>query len=169
MTRLHLALVLALCLGLCGCSRSLASFTDDAGLACDPLSVADDPNNCGSCGLVCPTPLNADARCVAGLCGRGPCAGGFFDVDGAATPGCESTCVDLLCTLPDGSTVTLSASPVPERGAAGGGPSSAAAAGTGALTGGPYRLIGTLGGPSIASPMAAGTHLHYGGLSTLEK
>jgi len=72
----------------------------------------------GSC-PACPAPVNATATCNGGICGRSPCAPGFFDIDGAATFGCESTCAGRVCTLPDGGTVSLNNDPLPETGLAG--------------------------------------------------
>jgi hypothetical protein len=82
--------------------------------------VQSDVANCGACGNVCPAPLNSAPACRAGHCGHAACAPGFFDIDGAQTPGCESTCAGTVCTLPDGGTVNLTSPPVPESGLAGG-------------------------------------------------
>ena len=48
-----------------------------------------DPLNCGACGIVCPAPNHASAACNAGVCGRGVCEPGWYDID-AQIPGCES-------------------------------------------------------------------------------
>ena len=48
-----------------------------------------DTSNCGTCGNVCPAPLHASAACSAGVCGRGACDPGWFDVE-VSVPGCES-------------------------------------------------------------------------------
>jgi len=75
-----------------------------------------DPFNCGGCGHVCPAPLNTPVSCSGGLCGRGPCQPGTFDLDGPATFGCEATCAGATCTLADGGSLTLGAPPLPETG-----------------------------------------------------
>ncbi|MCU0700486.1 MAG: hypothetical protein MUC96_28585 [Myxococcaceae bacterium] len=64
-------------------------------------------------GCSCPAVPNAVAVCLEGVCGRGPCAPGFFDLDPNA-PGCESTCQGAVCTGPSGP-ITLTAPPVAER------------------------------------------------------
>ncbi len=75
-----------------------------------------DPRHCGQCGATCPAPVNAAARCANGVCGRGPCQPGFFDVDGPATFGCESTCAARQCSLPDGGVLAVHHDPLPEAG-----------------------------------------------------
>jgi hypothetical protein len=134
---------------------------------CD-AGVLDDPLNCGGCGHVCATPLNAPARCVAGQCGRGPCAAGFVDVDGDATLGCESTCSGLRCTLPDGGTITVTGPPVSEQSA--GGFSASPAAGSTAQSNATHRHVGALGeGPGTSGASSNATHRNIGGLNGLQK
>ena len=58
----------------------------------EKLDLMTDPLNCGECGNQCPAPLHASVTCEGGLCGRGACEPGFFDLDGDATFGCESAC-----------------------------------------------------------------------------
>lgn len=48
-----------------------------------------DPNNCGSCGNVCPEPAQATRRCENGTCGIGSCLSGFEDCNGLPSDGCE--------------------------------------------------------------------------------
>jgi hypothetical protein len=81
-----------------------------------PTDYATDAKNCGSCGIVCPTPAHASARCRAAACGRGPCETGYFDLDHDLATGCEAHCVGRTCTLGDGTTVVLDADPLPEAG-----------------------------------------------------
>jgi hypothetical protein len=127
--------------------------------------VQDDVNNCGACGTVCPAPLNSAARCNAGRCGRGACAAGFFDVDGELTPGCESRCTGLTCTLPDGGTVTLTVPPLPDTGA--GDVSAGPAVGQSNAT---HRHTGAVGeGPGASGPGSNSAHRHVGGLNGLRK
>jgi hypothetical protein len=47
-----------------------------------------DPLNCGACGKACPTPPHAATTCDAGVCGRGPCDPGWYDIDSVV--GCEA-------------------------------------------------------------------------------
>lgn len=82
------------------------------------VELTGDPSNCGECGKRCALPAHAAARCGGGACGRGPCEPGFFDLDGPATFGCESTCAGRRCTFPDGGTVDLNNDPLPESGGA---------------------------------------------------
>jgi hypothetical protein len=131
---------------------------------CD-AGIQDDVANCGACGVVCPTPLHATARCAAGRCGRGPCAAGFFDVDGEATPGCEARCEGRVCTLPDGGALTLSAAPLPDTSA--GGLSSSAAV---EQANGAHRHTGALGeGPGTSGETTNAAHRNIGGITGLQR
>ncbi len=140
------------------------------GSSCDG-GVTDDVNNCGACGTVCPTPVHAAAACQAGTCGRGACAPGFYDIDGAATPGCESTCAGTTCTLPDGGTVTVTVPPGNEAGATAGLFSAGASLGSTAQANGQYRHLGMLGeAPGTAgTPSANGQYKNVGGFTGLAK
>jgi hypothetical protein len=51
--------------------------------------VANDPTNCGECGLACSFP-NATAACGIGLCAISSCDAGFDDCDFARPNGCET-------------------------------------------------------------------------------
>jgi hypothetical protein len=53
------------------------------------ISTSSDPNNCGACGNVCPTPPAAIHTCVNGQCGF-VCVSGFGNCDGNAANGCET-------------------------------------------------------------------------------
>jgi Cys-rich repeat protein len=79
------------------------------------IDTKTDANNCGACGNICATPLNAVPSCRAGACGRGSCRPGYFDIDGAATFGCEATCVGAVCTAKDGTKIQLTAPPLSDR------------------------------------------------------
>ncbi len=95
--------------------QCLANFTCRAG-RCTPCDIQNDVDNCGACDHVCPTPVHAIARCVQGVCGRGPCAQGSFDLgDGA---GCDWSCVGRLCTNGAGKTIPVSNPVLPETGTA---------------------------------------------------
>jgi hypothetical protein len=67
-----------------------AGLTDCSG-SC--RNLANDPDNCTSCGNRCARPANATAFC-ASRCGFA-CTAGFGDCDGSATNGCE-TALDSL-------------------------------------------------------------------------
>src|SRR5207302_5400035 len=58
------------------------------------VDLATDIGNCGTCGTLCAQPSHANAKCLQGSCGRGPCWPGYYDIDGTATFGCESTCLE---------------------------------------------------------------------------
>lgn len=79
------------------------------------VETSSDVENCGGCASRCPAPLNADATCTRSRCGRGSCYPGFFDLDRAATFGCEATCEDRICTDPSGARVRITNLPLHER------------------------------------------------------
>lgn len=54
----------------------------------DPAKLDADPNQCGSCNVVCRTPPNAVAMCAAGKCIY-ECQPGAVDVDKGEANGCE--------------------------------------------------------------------------------
>lgn len=52
---------------------------------------ANDPNNCGSCNSVCPSPPNTTIACVQGRCTITACSpANFKDCDGSVANGCET-------------------------------------------------------------------------------
>lgn len=110
-----------------------------------PADLRTDARNCGQCGNACPQPLNAAPRCVEGACGRSACAAGFFDIDGARTFGCESTCVGKVCTDGAGKAVALSNTPLPETGLAAQAVGSGAAFGSQIQTSSRHTNIGLVG------------------------
>jgi hypothetical protein len=55
---------------------------------CENLQT--DPNNCGSCGTVCPAVANGVPACAFGMCSVGSCSGDYLDCDGIFTNGCET-------------------------------------------------------------------------------
>jgi len=77
--------------GVCGVGSCTGAFKNCDGSATNGCEVdsGGDTNNCGTCGNVCPTPLNATAACNTGACGIGTCNIGFKDCNGSATDGCE--------------------------------------------------------------------------------
>lgn len=132
-----------------------------------PADLAIDVNNCGTCGHVCAAPRNAQATCVAGKCGRSPCAKGFFDLDGAATLGCEATCVGNVCTGPNG-VVTLSAPPLQEPVVLTG-TVSGSTWGADVQTSAGHTHSATLGesmpAPTVGVEAKSSKHTHVGGLA----
>ncbi len=113
-----------------------------------------DVNHCGQCGNACPEPRNAQAVCVGGVCGRGPCNAGYFDLDVDGPDGCFWTCEGANCTRETGETVTLTAPPIPETGLAVSAVSSGAALGTDVQTSSTHTNYGVLGEGGIATPDA---------------
>ena len=57
------------------------------------FDLSTDAANCGRCGAACVYP-NGAARCEAGGCVVGPCAGGYVDANGRADDGCEYLCIE---------------------------------------------------------------------------
>jgi hypothetical protein len=75
------------------CAGSACVVSCPAGLAsCAGSCVvtANDPANCGGCGVVCPARANAATVCVSGDCNF-VCSAGFADCDLAAGNGCEAS------------------------------------------------------------------------------
>jgi len=131
------------------------------------VNTQTDPANCGMCGVVCAQPLNASPACYVGHCGRGPCMPGTFDIDGAGTLGCESTCNGRVCTLPDGGVVNLNNDPLPETGLAGRSVVNGASLGSKVMTDSMHTNFGSMG---EATPAVDGgievsdsQHRHRGG------
>ena len=114
----------------------------DAGCS---ANLAIDVNNCGACLRVCPAPANAAAVCRAGACGRGPCAVGFFDLDGPQTLGCEASCANKVCNDGRGNALTVTNDPVPESGDAWRALSSGSSQGGLIQTSAGYTNLATLG------------------------
>jgi hypothetical protein len=80
------------------CTLSVCSLVCDQGWTdCDhnpsdgcETNLQTDPNNCSSCGGVCPAPPNALATCTKGTCGVGACNPGFADCNMLPGDGCEA-------------------------------------------------------------------------------
>lgn len=109
-----------LCSGCAGDAECPAGSTCETGAcrvcpgATGAVDTKTDARNCGRCGNACPVPLHAGAVCLAGACGRSPCAPGYYDLGGSF--GCESSCVAHVCTDDQGHTVTITNTPLPEVG-----------------------------------------------------
>ncbi|MBI3181328.1 MAG: putative metal-binding motif-containing protein [Myxococcales bacterium] len=138
------------------------------------VDLQTDPANCGVCGNACPAPVNSSAACKKGVCTRGPCKTGFFDIDGAKTFGCESTCTGRVCTDPQGASVTLSNDPLPEAGAVFQVPSSGGSFGDKLQTSASHTNFGVLGEPT--PPGAGGAveskndvYRHFGGFTASKR
>lgn len=104
---------------------------------------------------------------MKGVCGRGLCRPGFFDIDGPESFGCESTCIHRVCTGPSG-TVTLTAEPLPETGLVQQALASGSSFGGAVQTSATHTNIGVLG--ESTPPTAQGavqqesaTHTNIGG------
>jgi len=80
---------------------------------------------------------------VKGVCGRGPCAQGWFDLD-AAVFGCETSCDSTGCTGPGGP-VTVTSPPLPETGLVFAGVASGSSFGAAVQTSGQHTNVGVLG------------------------
>jgi hypothetical protein len=120
------------------------------------IDTRTDPKNCGKCGTVCAAPLNASPMCLAGKCGRGPCAPGHFDLTG--TFGCESTCVKHVCIDETGKQTPVSNDPLPETGAAFRSFSTGGSYGGLVQTGAHLTNTATVGEETPASLRSSGTH-----------
>jgi hypothetical protein len=116
-------------------------------------------------------PVNAEVKCSQGVCGRGPCLPGYFDLDGPRTFGCESTCKNKVCT--DGlTTVVVTNEPLPESGAVFQAMSSGAAWGAKAQMSAQYTNIGVLGEPTPPAvgggvEQTGGPYRNVGGVSAV--
>jgi hypothetical protein len=67
--------------GFADCDRNLAN-------GCE-VNTQSDVNNCGACGVVCPTVAKGTTSCQAGVCKISTCSGGFANCDGMVANGCE--------------------------------------------------------------------------------
>lgn len=70
------------------CTGFLADCKNGAADGCE-TDTAVDLNNCGGCGIRCPTPANGEAACVSGVCGVATCGTRYKDCNTLAADGCE--------------------------------------------------------------------------------
>lgn len=76
-------------LGACAVGTCSPGFADCNALAVDGCETSlQTVNDCGACGLTCPTLENVDMACVGGAC-TGACVAGFGDCNGKTEDGCE--------------------------------------------------------------------------------
>lgn len=90
-----------------GCS---AEQPCDGGLTCCDgtcFDVLNDAEHCGGCDA-CPPLMNAESDCSLGACGFAGCQAGFFDCDGQAATGCESS---AACDCTPGSMIPCYSGP----------------------------------------------------------
>lgn len=85
--------------GACTVGACLQGFSDCNGLAADGCEIdsaafANDPMNCGGCGVACGPP-HATGACNAGVCVVGVCDPGHVDLDGSPANGCEYACTPI--------------------------------------------------------------------------
>ncbi len=107
--------------GASGCGYAcIAPYEDCDGMASNGCerNTQTDLLNCGTCGVVCATPVNAAPSCAASSCGY-TCSVGFSDCDASDANGCErSTLTDILncggcsnvCAVRANATTTCAAS-----------------------------------------------------------
>jgi hypothetical protein len=136
------------------------------------VDTATSANHCGACNTACPPPAHAAATCIQGKCGRGPCDVGFFDIDGATTVGCESTCTGKSCLTAAGQVITLDALPLPEWRLNPSALVSAGTAGSTTQTSSSHTNIATLGEPTPPPPagvrvLTGGSHKLVGGINAV--
>ncbi|MFI5297784.1 MAG: hypothetical protein ACHREM_06755, partial [Polyangiales bacterium] len=71
-----------------GCDVGRGSCDPDPTKVCT-TDIANDPNNCGGCNVICSYPHGTPV-CVAGKCGNAGCDTNWVDCDGVALNGCET-------------------------------------------------------------------------------
>ncbi len=74
--------------GLGACHTGFGNCDNDDATGCE-ANTKSDPNNCASCGTVCPAPAGTPV-CTDSVCGISNCEAGFGDCDGIAANGCET-------------------------------------------------------------------------------
>ncbi len=70
------------------CSPGTADCDRNPANECEAV-LADDPKNCGICGVQCDAP-NAESACLGGTCRLISCSPGHCDRDGQPENGCET-------------------------------------------------------------------------------
>ena len=91
------------CIGSQACSSKGCGSCDPGDTACDRrcVTLATDIENCGACGVVCPSGPSGTAVCQDGKCALS-CQPQFFDCDGNPTNGCEPLKPNYADTDADG-------------------------------------------------------------------
>lgn len=75
--------------GSCPCIGSLADCDGNPSNGCE-TNLDTDVLHCGACGIACTAP-QANMACVDGVCVITSCQAGYYDCDGNAANGCETT------------------------------------------------------------------------------
>ena len=70
------------------CSSGTADCDGNADNACEAV-LANDPKNCGACGVQC-AGANGESACFSGTCRMVRCIPGHCDLDGDPKNGCEA-------------------------------------------------------------------------------
>jgi len=70
------------------CNPGFANCNNITADGCE-VNILNDTQNCGNCGLVCPSVPNATVACVNGVCVIGACNAGFANCNGQFADGCE--------------------------------------------------------------------------------
>ena len=78
--------------GLCKCAGNCCAKNELCCPATGCTNISSDPNNCGSCGNICPTPANSTPTCVPG---SNPYASTCSFTCNTSYTRCSSACVDL--------------------------------------------------------------------------
>ncbi|MFP2930583.1 hypothetical protein ACLESO_36375 [Pyxidicoccus sp. 3LG] len=81
------------------CPAGTADCDGNPGNGCE-ANLTTDEYNCGACGTTCQDRPYAEGVCVAATCGNS-CQPGWYDCDGNAANGCESSyaCTSNTCTI----------------------------------------------------------------------
>lgn len=79
-------------LGICSIGLCNAPYADCNYKLLDgcEVNLATDIDNCGSCGAMCPIPINGIRNCIAGKCNIEACIAGYADCDHNINNGCET-------------------------------------------------------------------------------
>ena len=138
--------------------------------ASGPIDTKTDADNCGQCGNACPQMIHAPPACHAGVCGRGPCIPGWYDLNGT---GCVWQCDGQSCTSTTGQRVPVNTNPLPESGLVFEGAVSSSSWGAAVETSANYTNIGALGEPTppgagSSTRQTSASYVNIGGLDAID-